>query len=60
MTAILGRMASYSGRLVTWDQAFQSDLDLSPQRLAWDAEPRVHPNKKGVYACAVPGVTKAW
>jgi hypothetical protein len=60
MTAILGRMATYSGKVVTWDNAINSELDLSPERLAWDAEPRVQPNADGCYACAVPGVTKAW
>lgn len=60
MTAILGRMATYSGRVVTWDSAIGSDQDLSPERLAWDAEPRTKPDADGCYACAVPGVTKAW
>ena len=27
MTAILGRMATYSGKVVTWDEAMNSDLD---------------------------------
>ena len=30
MTAILGRMAAYSGQLVTWDQAMASSLELAP------------------------------
>jgi myo-inositol 2-dehydrogenase / D-chiro-inositol 1-dehydrogenase len=60
MTAILGRMASYSGRVVAWDAVINSDLDLSPERLAWDAEPRVKPNADGCYDCAIPGITKAW
>ena len=60
MTAILGRMANYSGKLVRWDEAIKSDLDLLPKRLAWDAEAPVQPDKNGEYACAIPGVTKAW
>ena len=60
MTAILGRMASYSGKVVTWDEATKSELDLSPKSYAWDAEPPVLPNQDGYYACALPGVTKAW
>ena len=60
MTAILGRMATYSGQVVTWDNAIKSELDLSPERLDWDAEPRVKPGADGCYACAVPGVTKAY
>ena len=60
MTAILGRMASYSGQVVKWDDAMNSNLDLSPARLAWDAQPRLLPGPDGIYPCAVPGVTKAW
>jgi len=59
MTAILGRMATYSGQVVTWEQGINSQLDLMPKTLAWDAEPPVKPDKNGYYACAMPGVTKA-
>lgn len=60
MTAILGRMATYSGKIVKWDEAAESTLDLAPKSLAWDAETLVKPGADGCYACAVPGVTKAW
>ena len=60
MTAILGRMASYSGQLVTWDDAMNSQLDLSPKRLAWDADPPVLPGPNGEYATPVPGIAKAY
>ena len=33
MTAILGRMATYSGKIVKWDEAIKSQLDLC--RRAW-------------------------
>ena len=59
MTAILGRMATYSGKLVTWDEAIKSDLAYLPDRLAWDADPKSKPGPDGVYPCAIPGVTKA-
>ena len=60
MTAILGRMATYSGKVVKWDEAIKSQLDLAPKNLAWDAETPVKPGPDGIYACAIPGVTKAW
>jgi len=60
MTAILGRMATYSGKIVKWDEALASDLDLSPERIAWDAQPKSLPGPDGIYPCAMPGVTKAW
>ncbi len=58
MTAILGRMASYSGRSVAWDEALASELALGPERLAWDAAPPVVPDAAGRYPCALPGVTR--
>lgn len=60
MTAILGRMATYSGKVVAWDEAVHSQLDLMPKNLAWDVEPLPKPGPDGCYACAVPGVTPAW
>lgn len=60
MTAILGRMATYSGQEVTWNEAMQSDLSLGPKKLAFDAEAPVNPGDDGLYACAIPGVTRAY
>jgi predicted dehydrogenase len=60
MTAILGRMATYSGRLVSWAEAIQSDLELVPRQWTWDTDPPVKPGEDGLYACAVPGRTRAW
>jgi predicted dehydrogenase len=60
MTAVMGRMATYSGQLVTWEEATRSELRLGPDRCAWDAEPPVKPDASGAYAAAKPGLTKAW
>jgi len=58
MTAIMGRMATYSGKVISWDEAFKSELALAPDRYAFDGIPPVLPGPDGIYACAVPGVTK--
>jgi predicted dehydrogenase len=58
MTAILGRMATYSGVVVEWDKALNSGLNIMPPIFAWDAKPLVLPDAEGNYASAVPGVTK--
>ncbi len=60
LTAIIGRMATYSGKKVSWKEALNSELTLGPQRLAFDAEAPVYPDEDGFYPCAVPGVTRAW
>ena len=58
MTAILGRMATYSGKVVSWDDALGSQISLAPDRYDFDATPPVLPGEDGIYPCAVPGVTK--
>jgi predicted dehydrogenase len=51
LLAIMGRMAAYSGQLVTWEAAMKSSVDLSPARYAWDAPPPA-------WEIAVPGRTR--
>lgn len=58
MTAIMGRMATYSGQQIDWDAALNSSIVLAPERIDWDAAPRVLPGSDGLYPCAVPGVSK--
>src|SRR3954468_3785709 len=58
MTSILGRMATYSGQVISWDKAIASGIDLHPKEYAWDAQLPVMPNSEGLYAVAIPGVTK--
>ena len=58
MTAILGRLCTYSGKEITWEQAINSDISLSPKNYSFDAEPPVKMNAEGYYPIAVPGLTK--
>lgn len=60
MTAILGRLATYSGQVIKWDDAIKSDKDLQPERYAWDTQPPVKPGPNGLYPCAMPGQTRAY
>jgi len=57
MTAILGRMATYSGKLITWDEAIASTLDLSPAEYSFAAAPPVVPDANGNYPIPIPGKT---
>jgi hypothetical protein len=59
MTAILGRMATYSGKIVTWDEAFNSDATLTTDAESWDSSTPIKPDDEERYAVAIPGVTKA-
>ena len=60
MTAILGRMATYSGKLVTWDEAMATDLKLVPDEdtLTWNSVAPVNKDANGNYPIPVPGFTK--
>ncbi len=57
MTGILGRMCTYSGQQIAWDDALNSQIDLLPKTFSWDALPLVLPNADGYYPVAVPGQT---
>ncbi|HVX11976.1 MAG TPA: Gfo/Idh/MocA family oxidoreductase [Pirellulales bacterium] len=50
MLAIMGRMATYTGQTITWDQALNSQEDLTPPTYDWTSLP--------VAAVALPGVTE--
>ena len=51
MMAIMSRMSAYTGRSLTWEQAINSQEDLTPSGYTWDAEPPAAD-------VAVPGVTR--
>jgi myo-inositol 2-dehydrogenase/D-chiro-inositol 1-dehydrogenase len=57
MTAIFGRMATYSGKQIEWEEALNSKISLFPDKLAWDANPKVMPDANGLYKLPVPGQT---
>jgi predicted dehydrogenase len=60
MTAVMGRMATYSGQLLTWEQATRSELRLAPKEYSLDADPPNRPDAQGAYTTAMPDVTKAF
>ena len=58
MTALLGRMATYSGTEVTWEEALNSKVVLSPDdydHLKFSSTPKSLPDADGRYAVAIPG-----
>jgi predicted dehydrogenase len=59
LTSIMGRMATYSGKEITWEQALNSKLDVMPKQFAWDADPPMLPDENGLYPYAIPGKTVA-
>jgi myo-inositol 2-dehydrogenase / D-chiro-inositol 1-dehydrogenase len=61
MTGIIGRMAAESGKLITWDEAMASNLELAPglEQMTWQSNPPVMPDAQGKYPVAVPGETQS-
>jgi predicted dehydrogenase len=59
MTAILGRMCTYSGQELSWDDALNSTKNLLPTEWSFNAVPPVTPGPDGLYARAVPGIYDA-
>ena len=57
MMSVIGRMATYSGKEIEWDKAFNSEIDVMPKTYAWDAPTPTNPDKDGFYPIAVPGKT---
>ncbi len=51
LLAITGRMAAYTGQVITWDMALNSKEDLSPPAYDWNVKLPVPP-------VAMPGITK--
>ena len=52
MVGIMGRMAAYTGQVVSWDEANEAQEDLRPSEpLSWDMKLKTPP-------VAMPGRTK--
>jgi hypothetical protein len=51
LLALMGRMAAYTGREVTWDQALNSQERIFPEKLDWNGSLPVAPLPR-------PGVNK--
>ena len=58
MLAILGRMVTYTGQAISWDDALNSQQMLSPASYSWDAAPPTVPGPDGSYPIAMPGQTQ--
>lgn len=58
LSAILGRMATYSGQFITMEEALNSKVDLVPEDMTWDSTPPTLPDSNGNYVIPTPGVTK--
>jgi predicted dehydrogenase len=60
MAAIMARMACESGQVISWEEAFNSNVELAPglENLKWDGPAPVMPDANGRYPIAIPGQTQ--
>lgn len=60
MIGVLGQIACYTGKEVTWDQAYKSNLRFGPppDESNFQTKPPSVPDKTGNYPLPMPGVTK--
>ena len=59
MTSIMGRMATYSGQQVTWEECLHTDVGVGVQDFAsFDDVPPTTPKADGTYAIPMPGLAR--
>jgi len=59
MTAIMGRMAGWSGQLLKWDDAIASEVAFGREFKDLSGEPPILPNSEGTYTLPTIGKYKA-
>jgi len=55
LTAIMGRMATYSGKVIDWTKALNSEVNHAPNEYSWDAKPQSQVGADGLYPMPMPG-----
>jgi myo-inositol 2-dehydrogenase / D-chiro-inositol 1-dehydrogenase len=55
MTSVMGRMATYSGKELKWEDALASKVQHMPAIVTEETEPPVKPDADGWYPIAIPG-----
>jgi len=60
MTALLGRMCTYSGRVIKWDDAIGAKVSYWPQQFAWDAPTPTKPDSNDAiqFQCRAKAATR--
>ncbi|HCN75802.1 MAG TPA: dehydrogenase [Verrucomicrobiales bacterium] len=56
LSAVMGRMATYSGKEIKWDEALNSKVQHMPAIVTAETEPPAKPDGEGGYPVAIPGV----
>ncbi len=54
--ALMGQLAAYSGRQVTWEEVLTTQFRHGPEDADFNSEPPVRPDENGIYPVRMPGV----
>ena len=60
IVALMGRAATHTGQVVTWDQAQSSEFQFVDDidHLSFDTPAPIHEGPDGIYPCPQPGLTR--
>ncbi len=60
VAALMGRIATHTGREITWDEVLQSDFQFVEDidHLTFDSPAPIHEGDDGVYPAPQPGITR--
>ena len=56
LMAIMGRMAAYTGKKLSYDDVMKDETALVPSGYTWDSTPPTLPDGQGRYKIALPGI----
>jgi len=62
VAALMGRMATHTGKYVTWDQALNSNFQFVKDidNMTLDSPAPIHAGPDGIYSAPQPGITKEY
>jgi predicted dehydrogenase len=60
LVTVMGQIACYTGKPVSWEEAFKSNLQYAPppDQAGFDTPPPSRPDQTGNYPLPMPGITK--
>ncbi len=60
VVALMGRAATHTGQMISWEQVLQSEFQFLPDvdKLTLDTPAPIHEGPDGIYPCPQPGLTK--
>lgn len=57
LTAVMGRLATYTGKVIDREEVLAAGNAIVPNEYQWDGTPPTLPDENGFYPIAIPGAT---